>query len=81
MCFGDLVVLTVSGVLLTISTVPAGYFAFLVVIGVSSDDGRVIVEAYFEFFAVMETVGVVGIVKFMRVVGVIMAVIEASDGM
>jgi len=44
MCFGDLVVLTVSGDLLTISMVAARYFTFLVAMGVSS--GRPVVEAY-----------------------------------
>ena len=52
------------------------------VVGViSSDDGRVIVEACFELFGVVEAVGAAGIVKLVRVVGVIMVMIEASDRM
>ena len=73
MCFGDLVVLTVSGALLNISMVAAGYFTLLVAIGVvSGDNGRVIMEAYFECFCVAEAMG---IVKLVRVVGVIMILI------
>ena len=48
---------------------------------ISSDDGRVIVEAYFKLFGLVEAVGAAGIVKLVRVVGVIMVVIEASDRM
>lgn len=82
MCFGDLVVLTVAGVLLSISTVLARYFTSLVAIRVSGDDDeRVIVEDYFEFFAIMEMMGVVRVVILVRVVGMIMVGIEASDGM
>lgn len=34
---------------------------------ISSDDGRVIVEAYFEPFDVVEAVGAAGVVKLVRV--------------